>query len=214
MIDLLSQLVPAKLKHFGSGEVGHSISTHIFSFVSNDKTNRFVLFFKMSSDQPFFMYTVSFLSAIGGFLFGYDTGIVSGAMVLIRKQLDLDDVWQELIVSITIGMAWIFSSIAGFFTDRYGRRPVILLASAIFTAGSVVMAFAMEKWSLLIGRAIVGVGIGLASMVVPMYIAEVAPDELRGSLVMINNCFVTGGQFIASVIAGILSYFDHDLAWR
>ncbi|XP_015784390.1 proton myo-inositol cotransporter isoform X2 [Tetranychus urticae] len=168
----------------------------------------------MSSDQPFFMYTVSFLSAIGGFLFGYDTGIVSGAMVLIRKQLDLDDVWQELIVSITIGMAWIFSSIAGFFTDRYGRRPVILLASAIFTAGSVVMAFAMEKWSLLIGRAIVGVGIGLASMVVPMYIAEVAPDELRGSLVMINNCFVTGGQFIASVIAGILSYFDHDLAWR
>lgn len=168
----------------------------------------------LEPDQPFFVYTVSLLSAIGGFLFGYDTGIVSGAMVLIKKQLHLSDFWQELIVSITIGMAWVFSCLAGYFTDKFGRRPVILVASAIFTAGSVVMAFALEKWTLLIGRGIVGAGIGLASMVVPMYIAEVAPDETRGALVSLNNCFITGGQFVAALVAGFLSYFDHDLAWR
>uniref|UniRef100_T1KLZ7 Major facilitator superfamily (MFS) profile domain-containing protein n=1 Tax=Tetranychus urticae TaxID=32264 RepID=T1KLZ7_TETUR len=163
------------------------------------------------SGQPIFVYTVSFLSAIGGFLFGYDTGIVSGAMVLIKKQLDLNDIWQELIISITLVFAWIFSTIVGYFTDRLGRRPVILFASTVFTLGSVVMAIAMGKWTLLIGRAIVGVGIGLSSMVIPMYVAEVAPSSIRGSLVTINTCFITGGQFIASVTAGFLSYLDHDL---
>ncbi|XP_015784389.1 proton myo-inositol cotransporter isoform X1 [Tetranychus urticae] len=167
-----------------------------------------------TSSPPVFIYTVSLLSAICGFLFGYDTGIVSGAMVLIKKQLDLNDIWQELIISITLVFAWIFSLIVGYFTDRFGRRPVILFASVVFTLGSVVMAIAMGKWTLLIGRAIVGVGIGLASMVGPMYIAEVAPSNIRGSLVTLNNLFITGGQFIASVTAGCLSYLDHDLAWR
>lgn len=161
-----------------------------------------------------FVYIVSLLSAIGGFLFGYDTGIVSGAMLLIRSEFVLSEFWQELIVSMTVAFAWIFSSIAGIFTDRYGRKPVVLVASFLFFMGSVIMAIASEKWTLLTGRAIAGAGIGLASMVVPMYIAEVSPEYVRGSLVTLNNCFITGGQFVAAVLAAGLSYLERDLAWR
>ena len=167
-----------------------------------------------SAGKPFFIYVVSLLSAIGGFLFGYDTGIVSGAMLLIKADMALNDLWQELIVSMTVAFAWIFSSIAGIFTDAFGRRPVVLIASFLFFIGSVVMAIATGKWILLLGRAIAGAGIGLASMVVPMYIAEVAPDDVRGSLVTLNNCAITGGQFIAAVLAAFLSYFEHNIAWR
>lgn len=167
-----------------------------------------------TTSKPIFIYIVSLLSAIGGFLFGYDTGIVSGAMLLIKADMALNDLWQELIVSMTVAFAWIFSSIAGIFTDAFGRRPVVLVASFLFFIGSVVMAIAMDKWILLAGRAIAGAGIGLASMVVPMYIAEVAPDDVRGSLVTLNNCFITGGQFIAAVLAAFLSYFEHNIAWR
>lgn len=168
----------------------------------------------MINDEPMFVYVVAFLSAIGGFLFGYDTGIVSGAILLIKTDLALSDLWQELIVSMTVAFAWIFSSIAGIFTDRYGRKPVILVASFLFFMGSIVMAIAADKWWLLVGRAIAGAGIGLASMVVPMYIAEVAPENVRGSLVTLNNCFITGGQFVAAVFAASLSYLDRNLAWR
>ena len=79
------------------------------------------------------------LAALGGFLFGYDTGIVSGAMVFIRDDLDLDDVWQEVIISITILFAWICSIVAGSVSDVWGRRKTVLLSSVIFTIGSIIM---------------------------------------------------------------------------
>lgn len=165
-------------------------------------------------NNPFYIYMVAFLSAIGGFLFGYDTGIISGAMIFVREHFDLNEVWQESIVSVTLLSAWLFSIIAGSATDRLGRKPVIIISSFIFVAGSAVMAIANDKYTLLGGRLIVGAGIGLASMTVPMYIAEMAPSGIRGQLVLLNIVCVTGGQFCASIIAYCLSYSDPELAWR
>src|SRR5687768_17613717 len=79
-----------------------------------------------------FLYVVSLLSAVGGFLFGYDTGIASGAMVFIRPQFNLNELWVEIVVSITILWAWIFSGLAGWMSNKFGRKPTILLASVIF----------------------------------------------------------------------------------
>lgn len=157
---------------------------------------------------------VAVLSAVGGFLFGYDTGIVSGAMIFIKDDLNLNHVWQEIVISVTILGAWIFSMVSGHFTDKYGRKKVIFFASAIFVIGAVGMGFAWDRWSLMLGRLIVGVAIGFASMTVPMYIAEMAPARHRGRLVTVNNLFICGGQAVASIVAGGLSYLADHLAWR
>ncbi|XP_068235220.1 proton myo-inositol cotransporter-like isoform X2 [Palaemon carinicauda] len=161
---------------------------------------------------PVSVYLLATFGAIGGFLFGYDTGVVSGAMILIRDEFKLNNVWHEAIISATIGAAWLSALIAGRATDVYGRRIVILSASVIFCIGAVMMGAAPEKITLLVGRVIVGIGIGLASMSVPVYLSESAPSEFRGRITVINNVFITGGQFVASVLCGALSYVPHG--WR
>lgn len=108
------------------------------------------------------------LSAISGFLFGYDTGIVSGAMVFVKEHFALDDIWIEVIISITILGAWIFSITAGQLSDKFGRKKVIVWSSIIFTGGSLLMGLSPDKYTLLVGRLVVGTAIGLSSMVIPM----------------------------------------------
>ncbi|KAG9510010.1 Proton myo-inositol cotransporter [Fragariocoptes setiger] len=157
---------------------------------------------------------VAFLGAVGGFLFGYDTGIISGVMLFVRDEFDLNEWWQESIVSSTLLAAWVFSMISGSVTDGFGRRPVIIMSSLIFVIGSIMMALALNEYLLLCGRLVVGAGVGFASMTVPMYIAEVAPSNIRGQLVMINMCFVTGGQFFASLIAYGFSLLKGNEGWR
>ena len=115
---------------------------------------------RQKTKTPAFVYVLTFSSAIGGFLFGYDTGVISGAMILLREVFILNYVWQELVVSVTIGAAAVFAIFGGFLNDFFGRKPVILLASVIFTAGSICMGIANTKELLLLGRLIVGAGIG------------------------------------------------------
>ncbi|XP_061187255.1 proton myo-inositol cotransporter-like [Saccostrea echinata] len=162
---------------------------------------------------PKFIYILSFFAAIGGFLFGYDTGVVSGAMLLLQPEFKLDSVWEEMVVSATILFACIFALVGGPLNDRFGRKAVTVTASLVFTGGAVLLGVAQNKIMLLIGRSILGVGIGLASMTVPVYIAECAPIHQRGRLVTINNLFITGGQFVASVLDGAFSY-DKKNGWR
>ncbi|XP_055925173.1 proton myo-inositol cotransporter-like [Argiope bruennichi] len=161
----------------------------------------------------FFVIVVAGMSAIGGLLFGYDTGVVSGAMLLIRDRFQLNSTMQGVVVSVTILTAWVFCLGAGQAADRFGRKKVIITASVIFCIGSIVMGLAENVEMLIAGRVIVGMGIGLASMCVPMYIAEVAPMESRGLLVTINNCAITSGQLLASIVAGLFSH-DHINGWR
>lgn len=160
-----------------------------------------------------FLYVLSFFAAIGGFLFGYDTGVVSGAMLLLKKQFQLTSLWEEIIVSATILFAAIFALVGGFMNDFFGRKFTTVCASAVFTAGAVILGCAKNITMLVFGRSILGIGIGLASMTVPIYIAECAPPQMRGRLVTLNNLFITGGQFIASVVDGGFSY-DKENGWR
>ncbi|XP_068168118.1 proton myo-inositol cotransporter-like isoform X3 [Antennarius striatus] len=162
---------------------------------------------------PGFVYVLALFSALGGFLFGYDTGVVSGAMLLLRGEMGLSNLWQELLVSSTVGAAALASLGGGFLNGWLGRRVCILAASFTFSLGGVVLALAPDRAVLLGGRIVVGLGIGIASMTVPVYIAEVSPPERRGQLVTINTLFITGGQFVASVIDGCFSYVGRG-GWR
>ena len=161
-----------------------------------------------------FVILLTVVAALGGFLFGYDTGVVSGAMIKIRETFQLTNTWQEVIVSVTIAAAAVSAAVAGLLCDLLGRKPTLILASIVFTIGAVVMGAAVQAWMLLIGRIIVGLGIGAAAMASPMYIAESAPPEMRGKLVVVNNLFITGGQFVATIVDGAFSYLPRDIGWR
>ena len=103
---------------------------------------------------------LTFFAAIGGCLFGYDTGVVSGAMILVDETFNLSHLWHELIVSVTVGAAAVAAIIGGVLADALGRKPVLIISSVIFTAGAVLMAAAPVKEVLLAGRVVVGLGIG------------------------------------------------------
>lgn len=107
-----------------------------------------------------YLYFLTFFAAIGGFLFGYDTGVISGAMIPIKRHLKLSNEMQETIVSITLVGAIIASASSAYFNDRFGRRIVLLMASFLFTLGSIFMSAAEEVVVIVIGRLLVGLGIG------------------------------------------------------
>lgn len=98
-----------------------------------------------SRRPPGSLYRLAALAAVGGFLFGYDTGVVSGAMVLVRAEMRLTDGWHEAVVAATVAAAFAFSLVGGWAADRFGRRPTILLASVTFTVGSFFMGMASGK---------------------------------------------------------------------
>ena len=148
----------------------------------------------MCSGVSFALAVLTLCASIGGFLFGYDTGVVSGAVVFIEGDLGISSLQVEVVVSVTVGSAALGSLLSGVPMQRYGRRPVIMLASALFAAGSLVIAAAPGFGALLAGRLVLGFGVGVSSMVVPVYIAEAAPPELRGRLVSVFSLCIVLGQ--------------------
>lgn len=107
-----------------------------------------------------FVYILTFFAAVGGFLFGYDTGVISGALIILKKQFDLTFFMEELVVSITIGCAIFGAVFSGPMSQYLGRKFVLILSAVVFTAGALVMGLSGNKETLLVGRAIVGLGIG------------------------------------------------------
>ncbi|KAE9003304.1 Proton myo-inositol cotransporter [Phytophthora rubi] len=169
---------------------------------------------KRREGNPALLYVLTLCSTIGGFLFGYDTGVISGALVLLKgpEAFHLTDLQSESVVSSAVFGAIAGAALSSCGTHVFGRRPVILLSSAMFAIGSCLMAAAQTFVALLFGRLVVGVAIGFASMTVPLYIAEVAPPDIRGRLVSLNTALVTGGQFFSGVLDALLA--DVDNGWR
>ncbi len=109
---------------------------------------------------PGFVYVLAVFSAIGGFLFGYDTGVVSGAMLLLKRDMNVTALWQELLVSGTVAAAAVSALLGGYLNGLFGRRVCILTASFTFAIGAIVLGSAPNKEALLVGRLIVGLGLG------------------------------------------------------
>ena len=159
------------------------------------------------------IFLLTAVAAIGGFLFGYDTGVISGAMLLIKEEMNLSKERQEVVVTSTVVACLVGSLVAGPLNAKVGRRPVILSASVIFTVGALIMGFAPSYTALVLGRITVGLGIGFASLTTPIYIAEVAPKDMRGRLVTINTLCVAFGQFLAGMVDGMLSGTSGGWRW-
>ena len=117
---------------------------------------------KRSTEEktPLYVYFLTAFAAIGGFLFGYDTGVISGAMILIKQEFHLSYLWQELIVSATVGTAIVGALLGGFLDQWFGRRPMLITWAIVFTTGSVLMGIAYSRELLLFGQLTVGFGVG------------------------------------------------------
>lgn len=115
-----------------------------------------------------YVYMAAIFAAIGGLLFGYDTGVISGALIFIKKTFGLSTFEQGLAVSSVLVGAAVTAITGGSLSDRLGRRKMLLITSVIFMAGAVVCSAAGSIQVLVVGRVILGVGIGLASSVVPL----------------------------------------------
>ncbi len=150
-------------------------------------------------------------AALGGLLFGYDTGVISGALLFLRTAFHLSPLMLGVVTSIALGGAAVGAGFAGRLADRFGRRPVLLLTSVIFVTGAAVSALAPDLTTLLAGRLLVGFGIGGASMLTPLYLAEIAPAKQRGALVSFNQLAVTLG-ILGSYLVGYA--LAADGAWR
>lgn len=153
----------------------------------NDKNVRFVI-------------VAAAITAIGGMLFGYDTGVISGAILFIREAFSLSSTAQEVVVSSVLIGAVIGASISGFLADKYGRRIMIIVAATIFGIGAIFTALTPEVYTLIAGRIVVGIAIGVASFIAPLYIAEVAPVNIRGALVSLNQLAITVGIVISYLV--------------
>lgn len=139
-------------------------------------------------------------ASLGGMLFGYDTGVVSGALLFVRNVFHLSPTLQGLVTAIALAGAALGALVAGSLSDQAGRRIVILAAAVLFVLGAFVSAFAPAFWMLLIGRAIVGTAIGIASTLTPLYLSELAPKEKRGGVVTLNQVFLTVGILVAYLV--------------
>jgi len=148
---------------------------------------------------------------LAGVLFGYDQGVIAGALEGIQTSFDLSTTMSEVIVSwVTLG-ALFGALVAGTLADRIGRRATVLLAAGLFTVGAFIEAFAPGTAVLVVGRFTVGFGVGVASVAAPLYAAEQAPSHLRGRFVSTYQLAITIGIFIAYFVDQHLTNGD---AWR
>ena len=142
------------------------------------------------------MFTAA-IAALGGLLFGYDTGIIASALLFIREDFALSSFQQGMVVSAVPVGAIFGAALSGQLADRYGRRRMIMLAAALFVIGSVASALAGGAAVLILARVAIGFAIGLASAACPVYISEVAPANVRGRMVTLFQLAVTVGILAA-----------------
>ncbi|MGB3082833.1 MAG: sugar porter family MFS transporter [Candidatus Omnitrophota bacterium] len=149
------------------------------------------------------IYVIAGVAALGGILFGFDTGVISGALLFIKKEWALGATGQEFLVSAVLVGAMLGAGLSGKVADRFGRRSVIMLTAGIFIVGSIGASCAPALIWLIASRVVIGIAIGIASFCVPLYISEVAPAGQRGALVSLNQLAITIGI--------VLSYFVDDI---
>jgi len=163
-----------------------------------------------------FIWALTVSACVSGLLFGYDTGVISSTLVCIGTDLsgrELTTLDKGLITSCTSLFALIASPIAGVLADKIGRKNIILSADVLFTFGAVWQAITSTVWGMIIGRSVVGLAIGAASLITPLYISELAPSHLRGRLVTVLLLFITGGQVIAYLVGWAFSTVGSGWRW-
>src|SRR4029077_1962360 len=124
-----------------------------------------------------FVYLVAVVAAICGFLFGYDTGVISGALLFIKKDFSLSPWMQSVVTSAVLAGAALGAGFSGTLADRFGRRRMVIAVAVLFFVASLMTGLAPEVSGLAVGRFFVGLAIGVCSYTAPLYISEISPPQ-------------------------------------
>jgi MFS transporter, SP family, galactose:H+ symporter len=159
------------------------------------------------------IYLVCIIAALAGLLFGFDTGIISGALLFIEKGFTISTWMKGFIVSSVLLGAMLGSLLCGRLTDTLGRKRIMLIISSLFIFGTLIASFANDVQMIIVGRFFIGIAIGIGSYTAPLYIAEVAPFELRGGLVSLNQLAITIGIMCSYFINYAFSNTNGSWRW-
>lgn len=152
---------------------------------------------KNTSYRYWMIYVIAIVAAMGGLLFGFDTGVISGAIPFFQKDFGIDDSMVEVVTSSGLLGAILGALCCGKLTDRIGRRKVILTSAVIFAFGALGSGWAPDIYHLIAARLFLGVAIGISSFAVPLYIAEVSPAKSRGMFVAMFQLMITIGLLVS-----------------
>ncbi|GLJ23713.1 hypothetical protein SUGI_0449390 [Cryptomeria japonica] len=161
-----------------------------------------------------FVIACAVLASMNSILLGYDAGVMSGAVIFIRRDLGLNDVQVEMLIGSLNLVSLVGAALAGRTSDAVGRRWTMALAALIFLLGSVVMAVAPTFAWLMVGRLLGGLGVGYALLIAPVYTTEVAPAASRGALTCFPEIFINVGIFIGYISNYALKGLPDHLNWR
>jgi major inositol transporter-like SP family MFS transporter len=162
-----------------------------------------------------FLLRITLISTLGGLLFGYDTGVISGALLYMRDDLNLTTRWEGFVVSSLLIGAAFGALIGGRIADGLGRKRSLMVCAALFFLGAVGTATAPSLVPMIGARIVLGLAVGAASAVVPLFLAEMSPAQRRGRIVTINELMIVTGQLIAFIVnAGLDRWYDGPSVWR
>ncbi len=159
------------------------------------------------------LYIVAIVASLGGLLSGYDTGVISGALLFINETWVLPDTLQGFLVSSVLIGAVIGSATNGILADIFGRKKIIMATAVIFILGSILCAFAPNVYVLILSRIFVGFAVGIVNFVVPLYLSEVSPKNLRGTLVSLYQWAITAGILFSYFINAVFAQAVYNWRW-
>ena len=159
------------------------------------------------------LYVVAIIASLGGLLSGYDTGVISGALLFINETWVLPDTLQGFLVSSVLIGAVIGAATNGILADIFGRKKIIMATAVIFILGSVMCAFAPNIYILILSRIFVGFAVGIVNFVVPLYLSEISPKALRGTLVSLYQWAITAGILFSYFINAIFAQAVYSWRW-
>lgn len=159
----------------------------------------------------YYYILMAFVAALAGILFGYDTGVMSGAILFIEKDFELTPTSNGLVMGAVLFGALLGAVVSGRITDYFGRKKLLIVSALIFMVGALGTALAPSIPVLIIGRVIIGLAIGVASYAAPLYISEIAPHHQRGALVALNQLAISIGILISYIVDYYCSMHE---SWR
>ena len=163
--------------------------------------------------RDLYTYRISLVAAIGGLLFGFDTAIINGAIVFLKRQFAWSEFETEVAASSLLLGCVLGVSVAGALSDWLGRRRLLFTSAVLFAVSSLATALPNSLGQFCAARVVAGVAIGMASMLAPLYIAEISPAAIRGRLVSLNQLAIVSGILISYVVGWLLSGLGEQ-SWR
>lgn len=159
------------------------------------------------------LYIVAIIASLGGLLSGYDTGVISGALLFINESWDLSESLQGIVVSSVLIGAVIGAATNGILADIFGRKKVIIATAIIFILGSILCGFAPNVYVLIISRIFVGLAVGIVNFVIPLYLSEISPKAVRGTLVSLYQWAITAGILFSYFINAAFAQAVFNWRW-